>query len=103
MKKWKKYFTGVIKELKSRRSSWKIKIKIGTFLQCDTDDIKFEKEMFIDSTYGTITLEINPIALADDNIRWIGKKCVDLDKRLEGSWFSFNFVSSLSIRCDKAN
>ena len=68
MKKWKKYFTGVIKELKSRRSSWKIKIKIGTFLQCDTDDIKFEKEMFIVSTYGTTTLEINPIVLAEKSV-----------------------------------
>ena len=26
-----------------------------------------------------------------------------MDKQMEGGWFSFKFVSSLNIRCDKVN
>ena len=43
----RKHITGKIEELKSTRSSWKIKLLLGLYYEHDKNDKKFEVEIFI--------------------------------------------------------
>ena len=79
-----------------------MKVILGLFFGHDENDKKVVKKVFIHSIHKTITLEINSNVLVDDIIKSIKTIC-RLSKQMEGSRFSFKFVSSLSIRCRKVN
>ena len=38
-----------------------------------------------------------------DGLKLFMKKYNDIDKKMEGSGFNFEFIGSLSIKCDKVN
>ena len=39
----------------------------------------------------------------EDGLKLFMKKYNDIDKKMEGSGFNFEFIGSLSIKCDKVN
>ena len=94
----------MIEELKNTRSLWKMKLIFGVVFQYNNDDEKVDIEIFIHSINDqTIMLETDSNVFVDDIIKSYVTKYNNIDKQIEGTRFSFEFVRGLSARCDKAN
>lgn len=50
-----------------------------------------------------VVLETDSNLFVDNVIYWLVKEYSHIDKKMERSGFSFKFVGSLSVRCDKEN
>ena len=99
----KTHFIDIFEELKSTRSSWKIKLIVGAVCKYDGDNRNVETEIFIQSVKETtIMLETDSDVFFYDTIKSFRKEHNDIDKQMEGSGFSFKF-QSLSARYDKVN
>ena len=61
------HFIDIIEELKSTRSSWKMKLKVGVVFEYDDDDKKIGTEIFTISM--NIMLVTNSNVLVDDMIK----------------------------------
>ena len=67
-------------------------------------DKQVETEIFIRNiNEQTIMLETDSHVFVDDIIKSFIKRYNGIDKQMDGSGFSFKFVDSSNIRCDKVN
>ena len=78
-------------------------LMIGTLFEYDEGNKKNEKEMFTFRGYVTITRESNSDVFVKRIFTWIENKYEDLDNEIEGSRFSFKFVSKLNNSFKKLN
>ena len=75
----KTHFIDIIGEVKSIRSSRKIKIFVALFFEYNRNNKRIETEMFIYSIFETIMQQTDSGVFVDDIIKSTVNKCNDID------------------------
>ena len=67
------------------------------------DDKVIEKEMFIRGVYGVIKLEMNTYNFFKESFKSLENRYGNLYKKMQGSRFSFDHVSKLTVKSTTVN
>ena len=76
---------------------------LDLYYYCQEDGKVTEKEMFIQGVYKIITLEINFYDFIEKVFKLMESRYESLAQKMEGSRFSLNCVSKLTIKCININ